>query len=175
MTLGAVRAALGAYVLRHSRCCRAVSSTRFTAGWIWLPRAMAQARRNRPTTPKSFESTGLMGPLNSGCVRRGGKKPFAPGRAILAIPFSTLQRIGVRPASESGSVCDCRPSWLPGDAIPVPVPQQFLAASGTQRLSSETQPAEIWTAHSLDATRGILRATVGELGLGSRARRARTP
>ena len=160
MTLGGDSRELSAlYVLRQFALLRNTSQFyKIHGGMDQLPRAMARAlgahralqrRRRRGSTRGA--GVGAVDYLE-----RGRKKTVRASRVILAIPFSTLRQIEIRPpllgaegASDRGAAVFSR------DAFPASVPQQFLAAAGLSGTARSDQPAEMWDCtYDLAGTRG---------------------
>jgi monoamine oxidase len=170
MTLGGESKTLSAlYVLRQFALLR--STTQFfkiQGGMDRLPRAMAAAlgarvryrasvvRINRASRAVRVEY------LQGGRTRR-----IEAARVILAIPFSTLRQIDVRPAFSSAKarVIEELP-YFPATRFLLQTRSRFWEAAGLSGSARSDQPAEMWDCtYDQPGERGILGCTVGgELG-----------
>ncbi len=170
MTLGGDSRELSAlYVLRQFALLQKASQFyKIHGGMDQLPRAMARAlgaivRYNAEVA--RIEQ--IDGAVELGYVERGRKKIVRASRVVLAIPFSTLRRIEVRPgfSSQKASAIAGLP-YFPATRFLFQCRSSFWQQAGLSGTARGDQPAEMWDCtYDLDATRGILGATVGgELG-----------
>ena len=170
MTVGGDSRQLSAlYVLRQFALLQKASQFyKIHGGMDQLPRAMARAlgaivRYNAEVV--RIEQTD--GSVELGYVERGRKKTVRASRVILAIPFSTLRQVEVRPAFSSrkaAAIADL--PYFPATRLLLQCRTSFWQEMGLSGTARGDQPAEMWDCtYDLDATRGILGATVGgELG-----------
>jgi monoamine oxidase len=170
MTLGGDSRELSAlYVLRQFALLQKTTQFyKIHGGMDQLPRAMARAlgaivRYNAEVV--RIEQTDQS--VELGYVERGRKKTVRASRAILAIPFSTLRRVEVRPAfstQKAAAIADL--PYFPATRFLLQCRSSFWQQAGLSGTARGDQPAEMWDCtYDLDATRGILGATVGgELG-----------
>ena len=170
MTLGGDSRELSAlYVLRQFALLQKASQFyKIHGGMDQLPRAMARAlgaivRYNAEVI--RIEQSGSA--VELGYVERGRKKTVRASRVILAIPFSTLRQIDVRPgfSSEKARAIAELP-YFPATRLLLQCRSSFWQPMGLSGTARGDQPAEMWDCtYDSDATRGILGATVGgELG-----------
>ena len=170
MTLGGDSRELSAlYVLRQFALLQKANQFyKIHGGMDLLPRAMARAlgaivRYNAEVV--RIEQTDAS--VELGYVERGRKKTVRASRVILAIPFATLRRVEVRPAfsnQKAAAIADL--PYFPATRLLLQCRTSFWQEMGLSGSGRGDQPAEMWDCtYDLDATRGILGATVGgELG-----------
>ena len=137
-------------------------------GMDQLPRAMAKAlgaivRYNAAVV--RIDQTA--GPVRLDYVQHGRTTTVRASRVIVAIPFSTLRQIEIRPAfsAQKARAIDELP-YFPATRFLLQSRSSFwqpMELSGSARTD---QPAEIWDCtYDVAGTRGILGATVGgEIG-----------
>jgi monoamine oxidase len=170
MTLGGDSRELSAlYVLRQFALLqKATQFYKIHGGMDQLPRAMARAlgaivRYNAAVVRIEQGDVGVQ----LGYVERGRKKSVRASRVVLAIPFSTLREIEVRPgfSSEKAEAIAELP-YFPATRLLLQCRSSFWQPMGLSGTARGDQPAEMWDCtYDFDATRGILGATVGgELG-----------
>ncbi len=170
MTLGGDSRELSAlYVLRQFALLQKASQFyKIHGGMDQLPRAMARAlgavvRYNAEVVRVEQGEVAV----ELGYVERGRKKTVRASRVILAIPFSTLRHIDVRPGFSSGKAkAIAELPYFPATRLLLQCRSNFWQAMGLSGTARGDQPAEMWDCtYDSDATRGILGATVGgELG-----------
>jgi monoamine oxidase len=170
MTVGGDSRELSAlYVLRQFALLQKASQFyKIHGGMDQLPRAMARAlgaivRYNAEVVRIEQTDAGV----ELGYVERGRKKAVRARNVILAIPFSTLRRIDVRPAfSGQMATAIAELPYFPATRLLLQCRTSFWQQMGLSGTARGDQPAEMWDCtYDLDATRGILGATVGgELG-----------
>jgi len=170
MTLGGDSRELSAlYVLRQFALLQKASQFyKIHGGMDQLPRAMARAlgavvRYNAEVVRVEHGEAAV----ELGYVERGRKKTVRASRVILAIPFSTLRQIDVRPGfSSEKTKAIAELPYFPATRLLLQCRSNFWQAMGLSGTARGDQPAEMWDcSYDVDATRGILGATVGgELG-----------
>jgi monoamine oxidase len=170
MTLGGDSRELSAlYVLRQFALLQKTSQFyKIHGGLDQLPRAMARAlgaivRYNAAVERVEQTDSGV----DLGYVERGRKKTVRASRVILAIPFSTLRGVEIRPGFSSGKAAAiANLPYFPATRLLFQCRSSFWQQDGLSGTARGDQPAEMWDcSYDLDATRGILGATVGgELG-----------
>ena len=170
MTLGGDSRELSAlYVLRQFALLQKTSQFyKIHGGLDQLPRAMARAlgaivRYNAAVERVEQTDSGV----ELGYVERGRKKTVRASRVIFAIPFSTLRLVEIRPGFSSGKAAAiANLPYFPATRLLFQCRSSFWQQDGLSGTARGDQPAEMWDCtYDLDATRGILGATVGgELG-----------
>jgi len=170
MTLGGDSRELSAlYVLRQFALLQKASQFyKIHGGMDQLPRAMARAlgaivRYNAAVERIEQTDSGV----ELGYVERGRKKTVRASRVILAMPFSTLRRVEIRPGFSSGKAAAIATlPYFPATRLLFQCRSSFWQPMGLSGSARGDQPAEMWDCtYDFDATRGILGATVGgELG-----------
>jgi monoamine oxidase len=166
MTLGGDSRELSAlYVLRQVALLR--NTTQFykiQGGMDLLPRAMAKSlgaivRYNAAVV--RIDQGG--GNIRVDYLENGRTKTIRATHVVLAIPFSTLRQIEVRPAFSSGKARAIEAlSYFPATRVLLQSRSRFWEDSGLSGSARTDQPAEIWDcAHDLPGTRGMLAATAG--------------
>jgi monoamine oxidase len=166
MTLGGDSSDLSAlYVLRQFALLR--KSTQFfkiRGGMDLLPRAIASSlgdavRCNAEVVRVDHASRRLqVDYLENGSLRR-----IEASHLILAIPFSTLRHIEMRPpfSREKAGVIEDLP-YFPATRFLLQSRSRFWRESGLSGAARTDRPAEIWdSSYDLPGTRGILGVTVG--------------
>jgi monoamine oxidase len=166
MTLGGDSSDLSAlYVLRQFALLR--KWTRFykiRGGMDLLPRAMASSlgdvvRCNAEVVRVDRASRRLgVEYLENGSLRR-----IEASHLILAIPFSTLRHVDMRPpfSREKAGVIENLP-YFPATRFLLQSRSRFWRESGLSGAARTDRPAEIWDcSYDLPGTRGILGVTVG--------------
>jgi monoamine oxidase len=129
-----------------------------------LPRAMAAAlgdvvRYNAAVVRMDHSA----GPIRLDYVENARARTIRASRVILAIPFSTLRRIEIRPSFSSRKARAIQElPYFPATRFLLQSRTSFWQASGLSGSARTDQPAEIWDCtYDLAGTRGILGATVG--------------
>jgi monoamine oxidase len=166
MTLGGDSSRLSAlYVLRQMALLRTSDQFyKIQGGMDQLPRAMARplgavVRYQTVVTRLDLTSRGV----RVHYLERGAPKALNVSRVILAIPFSTLRRIEVRPPlsrEKAGAIAAL--SYFPAVRFLLQSRSRFWERSGLNGSARTDQPAEIWDCtYDLPAERGVLGATAG--------------
>ncbi len=166
MTLGGDSRQLSAlYVLRQFALLqKATQFYKIHGGMDQLPRAMARALGaivRYSAELVRIEQTDAA--VELGYVERGRKKTVRASRVILAIPFSTLRLIDVRPGfSGEKARAIAELPYFPATRLLLQCRHSFWQPLGLSGTARGDQPAEMWDCtYDFDATRGILGATVG--------------
>jgi monoamine oxidase len=170
MTLGGDSRELSAlYVLRQFALLQ--NTTQFFkihGGMDQLPRAMARSLgaivRYNAVVVSIDQSEG---PVRLGYLERGRKKAVRASRVIVTIPFAALRTIDVRPSfSERKARAVAELPYFPATRFLLQCRTNFWQQEGFSGTARSDAPAEMWDCtYDLDATRGILGATVGgEIG-----------
>ena len=166
MTLGGDSKELSAlYVLRQVALLKNTDQFfKIQGGMDQLPRAMAKAlkdtiRYNSAVVriDQSRDSVQI------GYLANGRPASITASRAILAVPFSTLRRIDVRPTLSAAkkNAIDSLP-YFPATRFLLESKTRFWDDAGLTGTARTDQPAEVWDCtYDLPATAGILGATVG--------------
>jgi monoamine oxidase len=166
MTLGGDSRELSAlYVLRQIALLQKTSQFyKIQGGMDRLPRAVAAAlgsvvRYNAAVTRIDRGN----GSIRVDFVEKGRATSIRARRVILAIPFSTLRRVEIRPpfpAEKTKAVREL--SYFPATRLLLQSRSPFWQESGLNGSARTDQPAEIWDCtYDLAGSRGILGATVG--------------
>ncbi|MEO8078157.1 MAG: NAD(P)/FAD-dependent oxidoreductase [Acidobacteriota bacterium] len=170
MTLGGDSRGLSAlYVLRQFALLRNTSQFfKIQGGMDRLPRAMATALGTRVRYGAAVTR------LDRGAaavgveyIQAGRTRTIRASQVILAIPFSTLRQIAVRPPFSTGKTRAIDElSYFPATRFLLQSRTRFWEPAGLSGTARSDQPAEIWDCtYDLPGTRGILGATVGgEMG-----------
>lgn len=170
MTLGGDSRELSAlYVLRQFALLQNTSQFyKIQGGMDRLPLAMAKSLgavvRYNAAVVRLDQSAG---PVRLDYVENTQAKSVRASRVILAIPFSTLRRIEIRPPFSSQKArAIAELPYFPATRFLLQSRRPFWQASGLSGSARTDQPAEIWDCtYDLPGDRGILGATVGgELG-----------
>lgn len=166
MTLGGDSRELSAlYVLRQVALLgKTTQFYKIQGGMDRLPRAMAKSLgtvvRYRAAAVRIEQSVGAM---RVDYVEHGRSKTIRATHVVLAIPFSTLRLIDVRPAlssPKSRAIADL--PYFPATRILLQSRDRFWEAASLSGSARTDQPAEIWDcAYDLPGRRGMLAATVG--------------
>ncbi len=166
MTLGGDSRGLSAlYVLRQFALLRNTSQFyKIHGGMDQLPRAMAKAlgavvRYNAPVV--RLEQSG--GAVRVGYMSGGVMKTITADHVIVAIPFSTLRLMTIRPAwSAPKTRAIAQLPYFPATRFLLQCRSSFWQADGLSGSARTDQPAEMWDCtYDLAGTRGILGATAG--------------
>jgi monoamine oxidase len=170
MTLGGDSRELSAlYVLRQFALLQNTSQFfKIHGGMDQLPRAMARSlgaivRYNASVV--GLDQT--EGAVRLDYLERGRKKAVRASRVILTVPFAALRTIDVRPRfSESKTRAIAELPYFPATRFLLQCRTSFWQQEGFSGAARSDAPAEMWDCtYDLDATRGILGATVGgEIG-----------
>ena len=166
MTLGGDSRELSAlYVLRQVALLR--NTTQFfkiQGGMDLLPRAMAKSLgpivRYRSAAVRIDQTAGT---VRVDYVEQGRTRTIRASHVVLAIPFSTLRQVEVRPAFSSAKTraIDDMP-YFPATRVLLQSRTRFWEESDLSGTARTDQPAEIWDgAYDVPGTRGLLAATVG--------------
>jgi monoamine oxidase len=166
MTLGGESKDLSAlYVLRQFALLQSTDQFfKIEGGMDRLPRAMAASlgsvvRYNAPVV--RIDQTA--GSPRVDYLQSGRTASIRASRVVLAIPFSTLRQIEIRPAfsaAKTRAIADL--PYFPATRILLQTRTRFWEDKGLSGSARTDQPAEIWDCtYDLPATRGILGATVG--------------
>ncbi len=166
MTLGGDSSQLSAlYLLRQFALLRTSDQFyKIQGGMELLPSAMARSlgssvRYNAVVTRLDLTSHGV----RVSYQEQGTAKTLAAARVILAIPFSTLRRIDVRPSLSRGKAAAIATlPYFPAVRFLLQSKSRFWEQSGLNGSARTDQPAEIWDCtYDLPANRGVLGATAG--------------
>ncbi len=171
MTLGGDSSELSAlYVLRQFALLRGTTQFyKLQGGMDLLPRTMATSlgdlvRYNAAVVRlEQAESGDPATPVRVDYVENDRMSSIRASRVILAIPFSTLRRIEIRPAfsRQKARAIDELP-YFPATRFLLQSQHRFWQASGLSGYARTDQAAEIWDCtYDLPATQGILGATIG--------------
>lgn len=166
MTLGGDSTELSAlYVLRQFALLR--RTTRFykiRGGMDLLPRAMAAslgaAVRYRAEVVRIDRTSRV---LRVDYVENGRTTRLEAGRVILAVPFSTLRRIEMRPPlpRAKARIIDGL-QYFPSTRFLLQSSDRFWQDDGLNGAARTDTPAEIWDcSYDIPAARGLLGATLG--------------
>jgi monoamine oxidase len=170
MTLGGDSRELSAlYVLRQFALLQNTSQFyKIQGGMDGLPRAMAKslgaAVRYNAAVVRMDQGAG---PVRVDYVENARAKSIRASRVILAIPFSTLRQIEIRPPFSSQKArAIAELPYFPATRFLLQSRSPFWQTSGLSGAARTDQPAEIWDCtYDVPGDRGILGATVGgELG-----------
>lgn len=166
MTLGGDSSELSAlYVLRQFALLR--KTTRFfkiRGGMDQLPRALAASlgdvvRYNAEVVRVDHTA----GRVRVSYLDNGTRKQIDGTRLIVAIPFSTLRQIEVRPAfsRQKARIVQELP-YFPATRFLLQSRSRFWQESGLNGAARTDRPAEIWECtYDMPGTRGLVGATVG--------------
>jgi monoamine oxidase len=166
MTLGGDSSELSAlYVLRQIALLQKTSQFyKIQGGMDRLPRAVAAAlgsvvRYDAAVTRIDRGS----GSMRVDFVEKGRARNLRASRIILAIPFSTLRRIEIRPPFSTEKLKVVRElPYFPATRFLLQSRSPFWQESSLNGSARTDQPAEIWDCtYDLPGSRGILGATVG--------------
>ena len=170
MTLGGDSRQLSAlYVLRQFALLQNANQFyKIHGGMDQLPRAMARSlgaivRYNAAVV--GIEQTD--GAVRLDYLERGRKKAVRARRVIVTVPFAALRSIDIRPAfSEAKARAIAELPYFPATRLLFQCRTSFWQQQGFSGSARSDAPAEMWDCtYDLDATRGILGATVGgEIG-----------
>ncbi|MGB7219826.1 MAG: FAD-dependent oxidoreductase [Vicinamibacterales bacterium] len=171
MTLGGDSSELSAlYVLRQFALLRGTTQFyKLQGGMDQLPRAMAGALGDRVRYNAAvvrLDQADAETPARTvrvDYVENDQTRSLRASRVILAIPFSTLRQIDVRPAlsPNRARVINELP-YFPATRLLLQSRTRFWHASGLSGYARTDQPAEIWDCtYDAPAAPGILGATVG--------------
>lgn len=166
MTLGGDSSDLSAlYVLRQFALLPASTrSFKIQGGMDRLPRAMAAALGDVVRYNAQVVRIDRRSPrLRIDCLEHGRMTSVLASAVILALPFSTLRRIEVRPpfSGQKERAIEDLP-YFPATRILLQSRRRFWRASGLSGSARTDRPAEIWDCtYDLPRTRGILGATAG--------------
>jgi monoamine oxidase len=166
MTLGGDSRELSAlYVLRQFALLKSTDQFfKIQGGMDRLPRAMAaslgRAVRYNSTVVRIDRSAD---PVRLEYLSNGRAATINATHVILAVPFSTLRRIEVRPVfSGPKAKAIAELPYFPATRFLLQSKHRFWEDSGLTGTARTDQPAEIWDCtYDVPATKGILGATVG--------------
>ncbi|OFV90410.1 MAG: hypothetical protein A3H95_03320 [Acidobacteria bacterium RIFCSPLOWO2_02_FULL_64_15] len=171
MTLGGDSRELSAlYVLRQFALLRGTTQFyKLQGGMDLLPRAMAASlgdvvRYNAPVVRVEQASGSRAGnSVRVDYVEHDRMSSIQASRVILAIPFSTLRQMEIRPAfSPDKARAIGELPYFPATRVLLQSRARFWHASGLSGYARTDQPAEVWDCtYDLPAPQGILGATVG--------------
>lgn len=166
LTLGGDSRQLSAlYMLRQiARLGTSRTSYKLHGGMDTLPRAMAQSmsgviRYNAAVVRLNRDAQ----QVRVDYMERTASKSIVASRVVLAIPFSTLRNIEVRPpfSREKERVIEDL-AYFPSTRFVLQSRTRFWKRAGLTGSARTDQPAEIWdAAHEVPVDRGILGATAG--------------
>lgn len=170
MTLGGDSRELSAlYVLRQFALLQNTSQFyKIHGGMDQLPRAMARSlgaivRYNAAVVGIDQSEAAV----RLDYVERGRKKAVRASRVIVTVPFAALRSIDIRPGfSEAKARAIAELPYFPATRLLFQCRSSFWQQQGFSGTARSDAPAEMWDCtYDLDATRGILGATVGgEIG-----------
>ena len=166
MTLGGDSKELSAlYVLRQVALLQNTDQFfKIQGGMDQLPKAMAKAlkgtvRYNSPVVRIDQSRDSVL----IDYLANGRPASITAARVILAVPFSTLRRIDLRPplSPAKKNAIDSLP-YFPATRFLLEAKTRFWDDAGLTGTARTDQPAEVWDCtYDLPATAGILGATVG--------------
>ena len=170
MTLGGDSRELSAlYVLRQFALLQ--NTTQFFkihGGMDQLPRAMARSLgaivRYNAVVVGIDQGEGT---VRLDYLERGRKKAVRASRVIVTVPFAALRAIDIRPRlSDQKARTVAELPYFPATRFLLQCRTSFWQQEGFSGTARSDAPAEMWDCtYDLDATRGILGATVGgEIG-----------
>jgi monoamine oxidase len=170
MTLGGDSRELSAlYVLRQFALLQNTNQFyKIHGGMDQLPRAMARslgAIVRYDAAVVGIEQSD--GSVRIDYLERGRKKAVRASRVIVTVPFAALRSIEIRPAfSEAKARAIAELPYFPATRMLFQCRTSFWQQQGSSGTARSDAPAEMWDCtYDLDATRGILGATVGgEIG-----------
>lgn len=167
MTVGGDSKELSAlYVLRQIALIRGAGELDFkiSGGMDLLPRAMAAALgdivRYHAAVVRIHQ---LPDAIKVDYVQNTRSESIVASRVILAIPFSTLRQIEIRPpfSGQKERAIENLP-YFPATRFLIQSRTRFWRASGLSAYARTDRPAEIWDCtHDLPGPRGILGVTAG--------------